>query len=125
MNIGAPIIELPYPFSNHSIRHYIFTINLYKLTMNFSWLNVLCVQKPYYRTHFTTGVIGNRLQHFERSLTYVNTTQSGCNGVSGQKINQRHAALVRNCDTSVAVAVERDGALSLRTRLVTDGGLVF
>ncbi|GFV54065.1 hypothetical protein TNCV_1071881 [Trichonephila clavipes] len=33
VNIGAPIIELSNPHSQHFISHYIFTINLYKMAV--------------------------------------------------------------------------------------------
>lgn len=59
MNIGASIIELLNTLSHHSIAHYTFTINFYKFMMNFSWLNILCVQKWHYRTHLAVIEISN------------------------------------------------------------------
>ncbi|GFT66183.1 uncharacterized protein TNCV_650301 [Trichonephila clavipes] len=89
MNIGASIIELWNPLSRHFSSLYIFTKNLYNLTMNFNWLNIPCILKSDYRQYVTVNEVGNCLRHFERSLKRVKTTQSGRNGVTGQTVNQR------------------------------------
>ncbi|GFT34492.1 hypothetical protein TNCV_4124731 [Trichonephila clavipes] len=44
-DISASIIELSNPFSTHSTTHYILTINLYKMTMNFNWHSIPYVQE--------------------------------------------------------------------------------
>ncbi|GFV87612.1 uncharacterized protein TNCV_778961 [Trichonephila clavipes] len=89
MNSDSHIIELSNPVSHRYITCYIFTINLYKLTINFNWLNIPCVQKMEYKKHFTVGGIGSRLKQFERPLTRMKTTQSSYKSVTGLTINQR------------------------------------
>ncbi|GFW81385.1 hypothetical protein TNCV_377331 [Trichonephila clavipes] len=104
-NIGSPAIKLSNPLSHHFIPHYIFLINLYKLTMNFHWLNIYAEKFDYPTSFFVDG-IGSRLKHFENLLTSVKTTKSGYNShwTDNQSDISAHAL---NTKTINAVAVER------------------
>lgn len=77
MKVGLSIfVELPNPFSHHTISRYVVTINLCKLILNFSRLNIICIKnRMIERTHSTVNGLRNYLKHFKQSLTHVNTSQ--------------------------------------------------
>lgn len=115
MNVGSSIVELPNPLT---ISHYIITIYLYKLTMNFRGLNILSNRKPNDRTHFTVRGLRNYLKNFKQSLTHVNTMQTGCNCTSGKTMNLRKDYALSRSATLALRRQLSEVVLTFRTRLV-------
>jgi hypothetical protein len=66
VNVCPAIVKHETPLSNISLIHYTrtFPIHCNKLTVNFHLMDILCIQKPNYSSHFTIGEILDFLTHF-------------------------------------------------------------
>lgn len=63
-------------------------------------------------------ILRNHLNNFKQTLTYLNTTQSGHNGVIGKSMNQWNQYATRKWDIIATVAVKQNGTYFLGTSLV-------
>jgi hypothetical protein len=64
VNVCPALFEHSTPLSRVCIIHYTFPIHCNKLTVYFNRRDILCVQKPNYSSHFTTGGILDFLTNF-------------------------------------------------------------
>jgi len=89
MHIFASFIKQSHPSPYHWTTHGMFSIHVTKLTMNFSWCHVLCIQETDYRPHFTCGGILYFLKRYKHTARCVNTVRMSENSVRALPQNQQ------------------------------------
>jgi hypothetical protein len=64
VNLWSALIKHSTPLSHIWLIRYTFPIHCNKLTVNFNWIDISCIQKPNYSSHFTTNGILDFLTQF-------------------------------------------------------------